>query len=274
MKTQFVFIEEEDREAFSGVLPEELKLTGNRVAVGAVDEEGTVLGAASYVLVDDQYNLDWIYVEPDIRRQGVGIALLDYILFLTERAGEGLPVQALYEWTPEDTELHSFFLSEEKMITEYSHDRYVLTEEDMTGIGEKLADRDPEIKSVPFSTLPAKIREELLAMLSANGEFVIGNKKEWNASLIPELSRVVIKKEVPVAVLFVRRMPGDSMELSYLYSRSPKCLNALLWDVVKEVTGHFPSGGISFDVMEEAAARLAERFFPNAKKRAVYLAEY
>ena len=89
---------EENRIDFEKVFPKEIELTDLRVAIGAADENGVVLGAASYVLSDYEYNLDWIFVEPAARLSGVGTKLIEKIFDIMMKTGYVFPLTARFEF--------------------------------------------------------------------------------------------------------------------------------------------------------------------------------
>lgn len=52
----------------------------NRISIGVVDEEDKILGAISYIVVRYEYVIDWVYVEPQVRRRGLGTGLVDKVI--------------------------------------------------------------------------------------------------------------------------------------------------------------------------------------------------
>ncbi|MBP3784094.1 MAG: GNAT family N-acetyltransferase, partial [Butyrivibrio sp.] len=72
MNYSTVLIDDLNRGTFDSVIPETISLTDTRVAVACVDDKDYILGAVSYQVVGFEYVIDWLYVEPQARRQGVG----------------------------------------------------------------------------------------------------------------------------------------------------------------------------------------------------------
>ena len=66
----FIQINETNRNDFAVLLPPPAYLGGSRASLGAYDDAGALCGAASLQLLDDSYELDWLYVVPERRRSG------------------------------------------------------------------------------------------------------------------------------------------------------------------------------------------------------------
>ena len=131
MNYSCVLIENDNKADFDSVFPNTLDIIDTRVAVACVNEDDFILGAVSYQVVGSEYVIDWLYVEPDARRQGVGTYLLDQVLKAVANSGEILPVTAQFEFREDDDELHTFFLSCQIMNTTYSHDRYYVSPDEV-----------------------------------------------------------------------------------------------------------------------------------------------
>ena len=88
-------ITKENEEYFEDLLPEE-GLKRNEQALGVLTEDEDAVAALVFAREDNIISLEWLYVDPDYRRQGVGLHLLGAAIELMENKGE-LMRAAYYE---------------------------------------------------------------------------------------------------------------------------------------------------------------------------------
>ncbi len=273
MGINYCLIDEENREAFAGVFPENMPFIKTRVAIGAVNEEGFVVGSVAYVLTGYEYEIDWIYVEPDFRRQGVGSGLLDKIFDVMTGAGDIFPITARFEFSTENSDIHSFFLSFDRMITSYSHERYYVNAADIK-VSEKL--HKPSTDStqvVGFFDRDVKEQKKILNMLSNEQTYLVDDYDEWCKTCIPELCKCVFVNNNLVDMVILQKVSEGNLELGYLYGKYPRGLFNLLSATVSEMERLYPDAKLSFEAMNPESELLAKHLFPKAKTVHVYEAE-
>ena len=139
----YLWIDENNRNAFKSVLPKAYATGHEKVCFGAYDDDGFVCGALCYRYANYQYDILWIYVEEEKRRQGVATGLLDLLFRIVGKSGEIYPVSALFEPSLEES-LYGFFIAYSKMETAYSHDRFYVLPREIRGI--KFPDRARRIR--------------------------------------------------------------------------------------------------------------------------------
>ena len=75
---------QEEMHLFTDFLPEEVEMAikdgEERIVMGITLDNLSVGAAAGYALEEDQFFLESIYIEPEVRRQGAGTQLLDSML--------------------------------------------------------------------------------------------------------------------------------------------------------------------------------------------------
>ena len=274
MELSYVLLNEENRGDFDTVFPEGIALVPFRVAFAAVDEEGRILGAVSYILLNYEYLLDWVYVEPEVRRQGVGTQLVEEVFRIIVKTENLFPLTARFEYSNDDTELHTFFLSIKYMYTSYSHERYYVTKEDLRSSEGLKRSVNSEVTTEKFFDLSVAEQKKILTLLMMQETYVVGDYEQWKKTCVPELCRCVYAKNTLVDLIIMQRNPDGNMELSYLYGKYPKGLFQLLSETVKDLEALFPESNITFDAMNDESVKLAEHLFPKARKAHVYEAEF
>ena len=275
MSYRYVWIDEENREGFLGVLPENLRLTSSRIAFGVTEEDGTALGALSCVFLNYQYNLDWIYVEPEKRRQWIGTRLLDQLIQTLEKSGEVFPLSAEFAFSPEDSLLHSFFLSQNRMLVSFSHERYVIHTEDIRSSGMLSGGKLPKGVDVsPFFSLPEPEQRRILENLAKDQAYSVSDYGAWKEACVLPLCLICHIKEKAVGGLFTRETEKGALTLSYLWSEVPSALSLLLVKAAGILESEFPESSLTFDAYSEEAEKMAGRYFKGAKKIHIYEAMY
>ncbi|WP_034452956.1 GNAT family N-acetyltransferase [Butyrivibrio sp. AE2032] len=274
MKISYVYLDEKNRIYFERVFPKEIELAPFRVAVGVIDEERRVLGAVSYILLNYEYSLDWIYVEPQVRRQGIGTQLVQETFRCMMHTGDLFPLSAQFEYSDEDNVLHTFFLSMKHMITTYSHERYYVTKDDIKKAEGLRYNSKNEVEAELFFDKPEAEQKKVLNMLMREQTYEVADYERWKESCVPELCKCIYVKNNLVDLIFMQKNPDGNLELSYLYGKYPKGLFELLAETVRDLENHFPGVKITFDAMTDDSKKLAEHLFPTAKKAHVYEAEF
>lgn len=274
MDINFLLINKENRGNFTSVFPDTIELTGNRIAIVAYNEEGYVLGSVSCVMVGFQYDIDWIYIHPKIRRKGVGISLLDRVVRAIMDTGEIFPITARFEFSEDDKEMHTFFLSCNYMITNYSHERYYVTAEDIKGSSALHRAGNTETTSELFFDKPLEEQKKILAKLSYEETYDVDDYDRWKETCVPELCRCVYVKNNLVDLIFMQKLPDGNLELAYLYGKYPRGLFELLSATVSEMERLYPEANLTFEAMNEDSEMLAKHLFPKAKTVHIYESEF
>jgi hypothetical protein len=274
MDINYVHITEENREDFSSVLPEQLEMVNSRITIGAYDNEGYVLGAVSFELVIFEYVIDWIYVHPQVRRQGIGVGLIEEVLRAVMGIGERFPVTARFEFSEDDREMHTFFLSCQNMTTSYSHERYYVTAEDVKGSPALHRPTSADLTTKLFFELSEEEQRKILRRLSYEETYDVADYDRWKEVCVPELCRCVYVKNNLVDLIFMQKLPDGNLELAYLYGKYPRGLFELLSVTVKEMETLFPAASLTFEAMSQESELLAKHLFPKAKAVHIYEAEF
>ena len=269
----YVWIDEENVDSFLNVLPRDLILADSHICVGITDDEDYVCGAICYRYTLYQYDVLWLYVIKERRRQGFGTALMDIVFKVVGRSGEIYPISAYFE-AEDDESLYPFFISYEKMDVSYSHDRYILSPKDIYRalIPPKAAEQTME--QTFFFSLPGSLQKNMLEMLRKDEGYAPDDYESWKETIVPELCKCIIKNEELKVLVFVHKRLGGDLELSYLYSKNPMGLAEILMSTAWDIEEKYPEARLYFDAISEEAALLAKKIFPKINVIPVYEAEW
>ncbi|WP_024867109.1 GNAT family N-acetyltransferase [Butyrivibrio sp. FCS014] len=274
MDIYFTLIDDSNRQYFRGVLPDSIEPVPGRMSIGAYDKEGYVLGAASYVLKGFEYEIDWLYVHPSARRQGIGMKLVEQVTRAVMFSEEIFPITARFEFSEEDDQMYTFFLSCKHMITTYSHERYYVTSSDIRQSSALHRQTGTELDVQMFFDRPVEEQKKILQMLSKDETYNVEDYDRWKETCVPDLCRCIFVKNNLVDLIFMQKTPDGNLELSYLYGKYPKGLFYLLSETVSNMERHFPEASLTFDAMNENSELLAKHLFPKAKNVHIYEAEF
>ncbi len=269
MTQSYVLLDKKNRKDFTSVFPEVIPDEGNRISLGAYREDGAVLGAVSYVLINYRYDIDWIYVTPAARLQGVGMGLFHEITGIISGTMERYPLCAQFPLSEEDPCLHRFFLSCPGVDVSYSHERYFVTAEDLKAIKPLQRKSESRFRSAGFFDEPLQWQKRTLAMLSRSEQFSVADYEAWKNECAPELCKCLMIQNNLVSLLFVQKDKKD-LELSWLYSDYPPGLQTLLADAVADANRFYPKASLSFEAINEKSDQLARHLFPEARHTAIY----
>lgn len=274
MKLSCVLIEEENRADFDSVFPDMIELVPERVAVAAVDEEDRVLASISYRVINFEYVIDWIFVEPDFRRQGIGSYLINQVLSAVMQSGSIMPVTARFEFKEDGEALHTFFLSCQAMNTSYSHERYYVTPDEIKSSDALHRPVKAQHKVVPFFDQSVNEQKAILNMLSRQQAYTVLNYEKWKQECIPELCQCVFVNNNLVDLIFMRKLHDGNLDLSYLYGKYPRGLIELLGSIVRKMEALFPEASLVFDAMSDESMQLAKHLFPKSRTTHIFEAEF
>ncbi len=269
----YLWIDEKNRNSFRSVLPKSFTEGKDKVCFGAYDDDGFVCGALCYRYANYQYDILWIYVEEEKRRQGVATGLLDLLFRIVGKSGEIYPVSALFEPSLEES-LYGFFMAYSKMETTYSHDRFYVLPREIRGIKIPGTGTKDTLPQEDFFKLPEAAQKKILYQLEVECNYVVPDFEEWKKNAAPELCRVILHNGTLMDLLLVQKRPDGNLELSYLYSKYPKGLVELLTEAAWDTESYYPNAKLVFDAVNEESASMAKKLFPQAERVPIYEAEW
>ena len=279
----YIKIDESNKTDFASVLPEEFS-KAPYISLGAYEEDGSVCGAVALSFDGTQYDMEWLYVSPQKRRTGVGFGLVKEVRSMIMDIGFG-PISAQFEVGRGDG-LYPFFLSisnpEFLVDVVYSHDRYVVSAKDFldstvakNGEKNKIEDIENEIKNNSvqlFWDMEEELREK--ALQKTMKHLSILDEDIFAKSCEKPLCFVAQKDQELLSFLIAQNTPSGGIYLSYLYSKEPKALMAVLQAAAVEMKENYGEQTLFFDAVTGGAQSMAEKIFPHSVKRHIYEAEF
>ncbi len=271
-QNSYIEITEENREDFSAVLPD-LLLDNMGISVGAVNSKDEVCGAISLSFDGARYDIDWIYVTPDMRKKGVGRGLMTEAKRIVDHVGI-CPIYAQFD--PLDgSGLYEFFLSlnSGQMIVDitYSHDRYMVDALDFLHSEHLKMKKDPEYMAEPLWEMEEEKIDAVLGIVLEN--YSIRNPKAFRESCEKKLCFAVQNGDRIQGIMIMQKLPGGDLLLSYIYSRDPRAAASLLMAASLEIKRNYKQKRIYFDVVSREAELMAKKFFPDARPMHIYEAD-
>ncbi len=269
---QYLYIDESNQLDFDTLLPRGFATEENRVCIGIADEEDNLLGTVSYVLIQFEYLIDWIYVEPSYRGQGAGSRLLNKVIETVMATGDLFPIIARFPYTQIQYPVFCLFQSNEKMMLSYSHERFLISAEEI----QKAENLHVHLHfpSVCFFDLPEEKQKEILKEMETRHGYVIDSYDRWKRSMVSAFCRCVFSEDELVDLVLIRRLLNGDLEVSFAYGKNGVGLMALFAEVTAEAEKKYPGAALTFDTINEKAAQLAQKLFPEATSIPIYEAVY
>ena len=267
-----ILVTRENYGDFKELLPEVLPDV-RRTTIGAYDDEGHVCGTVSMQLFEDGYDLDWLYVTPSRRRQGIGRGLLQEASELISHT-DAMPVRAVFE-ASEGAPVYELFRTFETsgmgFDLSYLYDRYYIRPEMIANLSNRVLDKAKPDAGMGFFEFPSYKQRSFL--LDYAKILSVSSYDVWKAACVPELCRVIAAGERVGALILVAKRTDGNLELSYLYGSNTKKLISLLKYAATEAGRLFPEAELVFDAATKSSSKLAKRLFPEAVPVPLYEAE-
>ena len=273
-RLRYFLIDRDHQKDFANVLPECLITGGNICAIGVCDEEDHILGAIAYLCEHFHYYVEWLFVDPAVRRQGIGTKLLRRLFSIIGGTGERYPVTCQVPFTEEDPDLYYFLLTQQCADLGYSHDRYYLKGEDVRTSDELHRKFNLVLEQKLFFDLSKPEQEKILRQMEQEELFSVMDMKDWSEGYIPSLCRVIIVNNNLMDLILVKELPSGVLELSLLYSKYRRGLEELLLTDVKEMEQNYPDRELIFDAITEESRKIAGHLFPRARVSHIYEGEW
>lgn len=269
-----ILITEKNYDDFKAVLPPGLFFSDERITLGCYEDDGTVLGALSFILSSYEYKIDWLYVIPEKQGNGIATGLLDTFSDFVRKTGEIYPVTAQFEVAEQDMSLYGFFLSVEGMDVSYSHKRYYVDNRALKDSKELKKDVMVKFDEKLFFKMDKSEQERVLQEIDDEGVYVVEDYDHWVKCCVPELCRVMyLEDEIKGAVFVLWRTDGN-LEFSFIHSTNPVCTKALVNVTASDITKYFPRCSLVFDAVVPQSEKMAEKLFPDTEPIDIYEAEW
>ncbi len=249
---------------FKKLLPGNCKPgTEGEYLLGIIDGEGDAAAVLWYRFHGFRYDILYIGVRPDLRRQGVGTLLLDTFLNSIYESGLVFPVYLSFLDTPENAGLRCFIESmdrffdlEETTLFEVARE-HLDSSEIMTKLGER------KNGSTYFFNLAGDIRRDFLKRLDDEMPDLSEELKDDIGGFIPQLCICAQRDNKVVSAMLVKERDDGNLEIAYCYN-DDKSGNSLI-DVLgraKEIFDRrYKTRKIYFETINDSSYLLACKLF-------------
>lgn len=262
--------------SFESVMPEYL-VDDLGTSLVAYEDDGSVCGAVSISYDGEGYLIDWLYVIPEKRRQGVGRCLVTEVRKLVSTAGI-CPLRIRFNASG-DSGIYEFLLSidgeDQYVDMSYSHDRYKVCADEVTDSLEKhglnVIKQADSYEIMPFWDMDNKGINQALTL--AMEHLCIRDLEDFKKTCDRNLCVSVKKGDQLLGFSLVQKLPSGELNLSYLYSENHKVLPHILKELAFCILEYDMDQVIYFDAVTEASDLLAKKIFPDAGKELIYEAE-
>lgn len=267
---------EQNRAAFSSFLPTEVyeQLTApEAVAIGAVDEAGTAVGAAVAVVSGEWLELVWIYVHEPARNQGVAGRMLERLILSAFELEEIRGVTARFGGELYLSPVHSLLKRRYFLIREEPLGVYAVTVGDVKE-NSFFAERAHPKGTLSLGELPAYTLSQFEKKLMGSEAGVpLELPVNWSAYDQGCSVGYVREGELRGILLFTPEEDGLELSLAYADPGEGAALSAMLRAAGKKLTEtKAPDTKISLAALNENAAAILERLFPGQAKLPAYRA--
>ncbi len=274
MVTEFVLVKDEQSKFFSSVLPPDYAAGGDRISIGCYGGDGAVLGAVSFVFIHYQIELDWLFVEPAVRRNGIAKELMDHVIAFASETMEFYPISATYCLGEGVDPVHEFFVSYNKMDVVYSHDRFFLSPCDIAitpYLYKKLMKR---LEHKNFFDHPPAVQKYILSSIAKQENYYVGDFETWKKQCVKDLCLCNLAGNTVMDIVLVQRKHDGDFDLSFIYSKYSEGLLCTLISLIRTTELRYPGAKITFDAEKEEEYKLAKKLFPDSQTRQVFEASW
>ena len=256
--------------AFLPLLPDNYPEAADRLMVlGAVDGEGYVYGVLAFALeYGYEYQIQWLYVAPKARRQGVASRLFDTFFDMMDKKGNGEPVTIQFDHLAPETGLEDFINAYGNMLVAPAYKRYLITREERERSELLKALEAKHFLAKPFFELSDRRQNNLLNKLEQEGLYSIRNRKEWEDECVKELCRCKTDEASVTAVIFITKNKNGNLEIGYLYASEKEALMGVLADALARLNQLYPEATLQIENMTEASGQIFAKIFPDLEPAA------
>lgn len=214
-----ILVQEDNFDAFDSMIPEEY-LEGKVLVLGCIDGKIAV-GVTVVQFAQEVFNIAYLYVESDRRKEGIGNMLLEGVLAVKEQRFPNVPVACMY---PSDhmyadifnhmLMMHGFEIETERKAV-YMIRRVNI---EFSPLMRKYSAVKPVSGLVKLETISAKMRNKLIAdMKKLNKQIDLEVDDFIEAD--EQLSVCLMEKDTCTAVMLVNNDEDGDYTISYIYLR-------------------------------------------------------
>ncbi|MCR5451130.1 MAG: GNAT family N-acetyltransferase [Lachnospiraceae bacterium] len=213
---------------FSDIIPAEFKFgkTGEFL-LGALDDNGYACGILWYSFNDSGYDILFLGVHPAFRRQGIATRLLRELLDSVYKSNLIYPIRLSFEDTRDNLIFRRFLMNFGNFNIKFDSFTYIIDSktrsesELLSGLEKK------KVSTFEYLDVPPSARKRFETMLKNKGFYFIDDIADKDSNYIKEMCICTLGGTGINAAVFFKRLPENSIELSFAYGSRPD-LTAIL----------------------------------------------
>ncbi|MBQ1548130.1 MAG: GNAT family N-acetyltransferase [Lachnospiraceae bacterium] len=254
---------------FKPLLPEDFELKTGGYVMGAVNDDLAPIGVCWFSFDGYEYEILFIGVHPDYRRQGIGTKLLQRTLSSLYEMDMVMPVNASYIRTDFTAAFTEFLRAQGNFFFLGNDLCYRITKEDRKA--SKLYQKILSMKSdaKPFFDQPENVRRAFVEEQEALGFYYLTDLMEHENDYEKNLCFCYIDNLRIVSVLLVKKESKDLYELSYVYvdEDTPVFVQKVLSAAMSEFEKCAPKAELLVNAVTENSIKLVKDIFGGCNLR-------
>ncbi|MBO6216001.1 MAG: GNAT family N-acetyltransferase [Lachnospiraceae bacterium] len=255
-------------EPFRGMLPQTYDYGDGNYLLGAVDEAGNPCGVCWYQFGGLYYEVLFLGVHPEYRRQGAGTELLRTFLGSLYEMHTVFPVRLSFIHDDSSGDFYHFLTSQGNFILSKPDRLYCISPEERgkSSLWQSLGKN--RLEAVSFFELPEKVRREFVARQHKMGYWFFMEEDITGDAYEKELSFCTLRNNSVEAALFMKKINDEVNEVAYLYGDIglSEHLMKTLSATVKAIDRLCPEKALQIKVVNAQSEKLVHKFFPGVNE--------
>ena len=254
---------------FVELLPEELRAEKKCRLIGAVDENGIPEGVVAFSLNGNMADILHVEVYRELRRKGIGTAMIRVLLKFLASAELPFVLQAVYSADGEDGDdvTDAFFRSLPDFEVVSGGRDCTVTPDTLWDLDRLKLLEGHKCAVTQYTELSVTEKNRLIKDLEKRNMRGFINFREDR--LIPDLSLCHMENgKCMTCVIFTKALEPHTLELAFLMSlpEAKRSLAGVLNEVVRRYKERYPEHRMVFSLVNKESRLLARHFFPEGLK--------
>ncbi len=253
----------EELKELSDILPECYSRNGY-LLLGALDESNTLCGVLAASYRSSIYEIVFLYVIKENRRQGIGTRLVQEFLGSLYKIGEVHPVQVVFSEENERNGIKEFLMAQGNFIAHETDYSYTLNSNEWKKMLHYERYLSMKSGAERFFSQSSTVINGFLAAQRQKGMMFLADLKEEETSYESNLCLCSIKDEQIISAVFVKKTKEGHLRIAYLYAERMNVvsLRSVLVAMTQVLTEKYPDAVIEVETVNSDSKKLIREMFP------------